>query len=116
MKHVILKLNTGEEVIGKTDSNLELDESINLEDAMNIVYRPDDNGNYIIKLIDFMTCSEERIFTFNKKYVILYCIPSKNVIDYYKSVVSFDGIKIDDKPKENVIDMQTLVNQKITIH
>ena len=115
MKHVILKLNTGEEIIGATNSDLELDENINIENAMNIVYRPDENGNYVIKLIDFMTCSEERLFTFNKKYVILYCIPSKSVIDYYSSVVSTDGIKIS-KLQDDVFDMQNLANQKITIH
>lgn len=91
--YILLKLSSGEEVIGTIDEgefmNLESKPyEINVEDAYSVMYASNGSGGYGIKLSPFMPCSQEKLFTFYMKHVILYSVPEKSVVEFYESMKS----------------------------
>jgi hypothetical protein len=86
MKYICLKISTGEELVGTTESEHN-DEVINIEDPIRIVPGHDDEGNYGLRLTTFMPFVEDSLFTFKRKDVILYNKPTENLIEYYKDYI-----------------------------
>jgi hypothetical protein len=83
MKYICLKICTGEEIVGLTESDPQTDEFINVEDPVKVNHALDPEGNFGIRFSHFMPFSEERLFTFKRKDVILYSKPTTGLIKYY---------------------------------
>lgn len=85
--YLILKLVTGEEVIGRSESDPD-DELINLEDALVIDYLMDENYQLITQLNPFFINSKEKLFTFTSKHIILSNIPTDEIIRDFEEIHS----------------------------
>lgn len=113
MRPICIKLVSGEEVIGLTESNHN-DEYINLEDPVKIVHGVDEEGNYGIRFLSFMSYCENSLFTFRQRDVILYMSPTENMIGYYKDYMSRrgdpEGLETDE------LDIDDFVTQSTTLH
>ena len=83
MKHLCIKIITGEEIVGMTESDPQTDEYINLEDPVKVSQGYDPEGNFGLRFSHFMPFSEERLFTFKPKDIILYSKPTVGMIRYY---------------------------------
>jgi hypothetical protein len=94
MKYICLKLNTGDEIIGETDSEHN-DEYINIENPVKITHATDSRGNHGISFISFMSYCENSVFTFKQKDVILYLVPTDSMIEYYKDYMSRRAEQLD---------------------
>lgn len=63
MEMIIIKLITGEELIGSTES-LSNDDILNLENPMVILYGQNETGDITTRMFPFSMCSSEKLFTF----------------------------------------------------
>jgi len=96
MTHVLIKLITGEEIIGES-----VDSSIGMIDGKIVITEPKqiywgmESNRVTARLFPFMMYSEEKTFTINENHVITYTTKvTKELIDNYKS--SFVKNKISD--------------------
>ena len=80
-KHICLKLVTGEVIMGLVESVN--DEFFNLEEPVNLSYDYDVNGNFSLKFVPYMGFCDQQVFTFNKKYVMMYLNPKQEVVGFY---------------------------------
>lgn len=87
-QYLILKISTGEEVIGETESELNSDE-VNLENPFLITYEYNEYDTVLTRFRPYMLISDEKLFTFSKKYIIHYSIPSDSSISYYKKMKEY---------------------------
>lgn len=85
MKIILLKLITGVDIIGQTESDLEQDEIINIENPLEAFQGMSTNGNIYIHYSPFLPHSEEKLFTFKSKDIITYCKPNEYLLNYYNN-------------------------------
>lgn len=86
MRVYILKLVTGEQIIGKCEDDISNDDTlINIEEPFTIdtVYDAHDEYSTRTYLAPFMFYSETNLFTIQAKHVILYTLPSMEMHEYY---------------------------------
>jgi len=114
MKYICLKLITGEEIIGKTESEHN-DEYINIENPVTITHATDAHGNHGISFFAFMSYCENNIFTFRLKDVILYLVPTDSMTSYYKDYMSRRGDPSDDDDVDEV-DLNSINSPSLSIH
>ena len=79
---ILLKLITGEEIIGITESINPVDGFYNIENPMKIEYTML-SGRFGLVLQPFMYASGEKLFTITSKHVIITSIPSEEVKNFY---------------------------------
>lgn len=84
-EYVCMKLITGETVIGILDSRCE--EGLTIEKPVGVSYDIDHNGNCGIKYVNYMGFSDETLFTFKHRCIILESKASDESIKFYKSFV-----------------------------
>lgn len=82
-KIILLKLITGEELIGVSESDLN-DDVINIDNPAIIIQGLNQNAEYSFKLLRFMPYTTDSLFSFSKKHIILICEPESSIIEYYK--------------------------------
>lgn len=87
MKHICIKLVTGEELIGTTESDLESTDPVNLDNPFRLTSGFDEIGNYGIKIAAFMSYCDDTLFTFNPKHIILYSYPTPELVSYYEEIL-----------------------------
>jgi len=80
-KYLSIKLVSGEQLMGELESD---DEYINLINSVEVIQSYTMEVYSIIKLVPFMTWTENELFTFNRKYVIVTSVPTEKLIKYYK--------------------------------
>lgn len=114
MKYICLKLITGEEIIGKTESEHN-DEYINIENPVKVTHAVDSQGNHGITFLSFMSYCENTAFTLKPKDVILYLAPTDNMIEYYKDYMSKRGDPSDDDELDEV-DIASFNSPSLSIH
>lgn len=114
MKYICLKLITGEEIIGQTESEHN-DEYINIENPVKVTHAVDAHGNHGISFISFMSYCEKSTFTLKPKDVILYLAPTENMVEYYKDYMSRRGDQSDDDELDEV-DMDSINSSSLSIH
>ena len=97
----ILKLNTGEEVVG--EFVMLKDDSILLKRPMTIVYRFHPLSSYpSVKLVKYMIFSKEDAFEFKQSDIINNTYAREAFVEYYNHVLeSFDN-KMDDSIDEEL--------------
>lgn len=80
----VIKLVSGEEIIGQIDGEYSTDDDyINLHTIYNIKTRFDSKGAYA-ELSPFMVAAElKQLFTFDSRHVILSVEPTMTMVDYY---------------------------------
>jgi hypothetical protein len=86
--YLSIKLVSGEQLMGEVESN---DEYINLINPVEVIQSYTMEGYSVIKLVPFMTWTENELFTFNSKYVIVASNPNEKLIKYYKQYM--DSLK-----------------------
>jgi hypothetical protein len=93
MKDIIVKLITGEEVIGKIKgNNINFNnEFFDIEDPMNILYVSDTYGNMAMKMRKYVMCSEESTLSFRTDDVITYSTPRKAIVEYYRESIDYSN-------------------------
>ena len=113
MSYVCIKLVSGEELIGSTDSD-QSDEWINIEYPVDISYAHDHEGNYGLKFALFMTYGEEKLFTFRRKDIIVYTKPNQNMIKYYEEFI--EKYKSVDYEEDENLDIESFAIKSFSIH
>lgn len=90
MINVVLKLITGEEIIGRLNAesveDIENMETFNIKSPMWVL--EDETGS--MKLRSATMLAEEKHLIFYNSDIITYYIPSKVLVDYYNSAVEFN--------------------------
>jgi len=81
-EYLSIKLVSGEQLMGELEEPN--DEFINLINPVEISQGYTIEGYSLIKLAPFMTWTENELFTFNKKYIIVTSVPNEKLITYYK--------------------------------
>ncbi len=114
MKYICLKLITGEEIIGKTESEHN-DEYINIENPVKVTHAVDAHGNHGITFLSFMSYCENTAFTLKHKDVILYLAPTDNMVQYYKHYMSKRGDQSDDD-NINETDTDSINSLSLSVH
>lgn len=90
MKKIIaIVLINGIEIIGETDSDLKLDDPINIYDPVEVKDIMLPNGACSIIAQPFMTYSRDKIFTIKQKHVITYTRVETEVEKYYKDIKKY---------------------------
>lgn len=85
MNYVCLKLTTGEHVVGVLDTTCE--EFITIENPVCLEYGFDNDANLGIKFMLYMPYSDETVYTFQRKYVILESNLSEKIQKYYNAFI-----------------------------
>lgn len=116
MKHVCIKLVTGEELIGTTESDMESDEYINLDNPFRLSGMYDETGNYGIKITAFMSYSDDTLFTFKPNHVILYTYPTPELVSYYEEIVRKRNNMMDELEDEFEFDMEDIEPTSKLLH
>lgn len=100
--YLILKMITGEELIGTTESDSNDDDVINLENVYSIIYQMSRDGNIDVKYMPYILSSDEKLFTFTQKHIIHTSIPSNKYIKLYDDMVQYDAesTRQDDYPQK----------------
>lgn len=97
MEYVMLKLITGEEIVGKCDYPGSDGEHYHIYDPHTISWAYDSEGNYGMNIFPFLWAGEDRLFTFRKKDVIVWNIPNKTLRDYYDRYTAKAAQKTEDE-------------------
>lgn len=79
---IVLKLITGEELIGETDSDVMDDHYINLTDVLQIM-KDVDEDYYSLYFVPWMPYADENLFTFRRRDCITIVHPNENMIEKY---------------------------------
>lgn len=90
MKTYILKLTTGEEIMGKVDIESS-DEYYNVVDPMLVVGSRDIYGEGAMKLRDALLLSDDAMLSIPSKHVILYYEPMLALQQYYDVAVDYSS-------------------------
>lgn len=86
----ILKLNTGEDIIGQIDIDLlTYDGFCNIITPMTIVGMRDDHGHMGMRLRDTMMLSADGNLVIHTSTVSSFYVPSDPMVQYYKAAVTF---------------------------
>lgn len=113
MNYICIKLVTGEELVGITESDLN-DEFINMESPVEVSSGYDAQGNYGLKFGMFMSYSDEKLFTFKRKDIILYCKPNNSMIRYYEEFIN--KYKRLDEEEEDEMNIDSFDLKSFSIH
>lgn len=107
-KYICLKLTTGEVVMGLVESIN--DDYFNLEEPVNLSYDFDHDGNFGLKFVPFMSFCDQKVFTFNRKHVIMNSEPKAETIEYYNE---FQLVRDSDEDDSDtgVVDLSGLFNK-----
>lgn len=82
MNVVCVKLITGLELVGELEGFVD-DDYLNLVDPLAINQGFDPDGTMTLMFFPFMPYSQEKLFTFNRKDVMVYCIPNEQLASQY---------------------------------
>lgn len=112
----ILKLSTGEEIMGQVEDNLLTHSGFcNIITPMTIVGIRDDDGHGM-RLRDTTMLSNDGMLTIHSSAVIGFYEPSDTMVDYYKSAVSFamkyTRMAIDEQIKMAVKDLEQSMQEE----
>ena len=88
MEYIMLKLISGDEIVGLTEGLDPNDKEYNIYDPHTITWSYDREGNYGMTIFPFFWAGEDRLFTFKAKDVIIATIPNKSLRDYYDQFTS----------------------------
>ena len=106
-KFICLKLITGEVVMGLLES--ENDDYYNLEEPVNLSYDFDQDGNFGLKFIPFMSFCGQKLFTFNRRYIIMALEPKPETIEFYNE---FQLFRVEEDDDTSVIDFSGIFDKK----
>ena len=91
MTHILIKLVSGEEIIGESGDSS--NGKISVTEPKQIFWGME-NSQVTARLFPFMMYSEEKTFTFDEKHVITYSTKvTKELIDNYKSTSAKNSAK-----------------------
>ena len=76
----VLKLITGETVIGKSESEVIKGEDVNLYDVYQVI--TEEGHTYLHTYVNFIGVSDQ-LLTFSNKHIILTILPNSKLIQYY---------------------------------
>jgi hypothetical protein len=107
-KYICLKLVTGETVMGVVESVN--DDYFNIEEPVNISYDYDEDGNFGLKFVPYMSWCDKTLFTFNRRFVIMDAEPKTETIEFYKE---FQLVRYEDEDDDDsgVIDLSSLYDK-----
>lgn len=91
---ICIKLCTGEELIGQTDSDILDDIYINLTDVLQIVADVDE-GYYSLHFAPWMPYTEENLYTFRRRDIITILTPSARLLAKYEEYLEPEELEID---------------------
>lgn len=114
---IIVKLITGEEVIGEIENNqLTYEEYYNIINPMVVTNARDDQGYVGMRLRDFLILSKDDVLTLPSKHVIAAYRPSDAMTEYYikASYYSINYTKplIDDQIKNATYEMDRSIEEE----
>jgi len=89
MNIVIIRLIDGTEIIGKSESDGMTDEYFNLSECYQMVTKlvSSEDDHAATHLIPFMPHSNEKLFTFSGRHVIVHTTPSQEMMLYYLDII-----------------------------
>lgn len=113
----ILKLNTGEDIIGQVEIDLlTYDGFCNIITPMTIVGMRDDDGHTGMRLRDTMMLSKDGSMTIHSSTVSSFYEPSKPMVEYYKAAVTFamkhTRAAIEQQIKAAVKDLEQMMHEE----
>lgn len=111
MNYILIKLVSGEELMGVSDSEYS-DDFINIDTPIEISSSYDAEGNFGLKFAMFMSFSEESLFTFRARDVIVYCKPTQNMIKYYEDFLQ----RYKTVDEEDSFDLEPTDFKSLSIH
>lgn len=110
-KFICLKLVTGEVVMGLLES--ENEDYFNLEEPVNLSYDFDQDGNFGLKFVPFMSFCDQKVFTFNRRYIIMAIEPKDETVEFYNE---FQLVRdSEDGDESGIVDLSGLFDKK-TLH
>lgn len=99
MALMCIKTILGEDLIGEVEIR---ENTVDIDSPLMVMIVPNEKGQYSVGLAPYMIFSQSRVFSFDKKHIMLFTDPADELRNQYHSITG-KGIVIPSKPRIELV-------------